>query len=354
MSVLAGDIIKQALKTAGVLGVGQTALAEDTSDALTMMNWMLSQWQRKRWLVYHLIDMPLLSNGHNSYTIGPGGDFNIPLRPEKIASAFVRQMVASPSLRADFGLEIIEAREDYNLISLKDYPSFPSSIFYDSAFPLGTVYFTPTPASQMFEIHLAIKDTLPQFTTVNDQIILPSEYFAALQYNLARRLRVNYQLPVDVDLNALARDALNVVRGADLQLATLQMPMDLPGVMPLGLGIGLFGGGSGWTGVSFTENWAGGALVTPGDYVLTGSAPYAFNINNVETSVGSLGGQFNFTLSIDSVPIVSLSNIDVTAVDKTTTPGNGYVGIGSVVTLTINSVVGTPTDSWITVSGNRT
>jgi len=350
----AGDIIKRALKTAGVLGVGQTALAEDTADALTDMNWMLSQWQRKRWLVYHLVDMALVSNGHNSYTIGPGGDFDMPLRPEKIASAFVRQMVASPSLRADFGLEIIEAREDYNLITLKDYPSFPSSIFYDSAFPLGNVLFTPTPASGLFEIHLAIKDTLPQFSTVNDDIVLPAEYYAALHFNLARRLRVSYQLPADTGLDGLARDALNVVRGADLQLATLQMPMDLPGVMPLGLGIGLFGGGSGWTGVSFTENWAGGSLVTLGDYVLTGSAPYAFNIMSVETSVGSLGGQFTFTLSIDGVPIVSLSDILVSAVEKTTTPGNGYVGIGATVTLTINSVVGTPTDAWVTVSGNRT
>jgi len=350
----AGDIIKRALKTAGVLGVGQTALAEDTDDALTDMNWMLSQWQRKRWLVYHLIDMALVSKGINSYTIGPGGDFDIPLRPEKIASAFVRQMVGSPGLRADFGLEIIEAREDYNLITLKDYPSFPSSIFYDSSFPLGTIYFTPTPGNALFEIHIAIKDSLPQFTTVDDDVVLPAEYFAALHFNLARRLRVSYQLPADPSLDGLAKDALNVVRGADLQLATLRMPADLPGVMPLGLGIGLFGGGSGWTGVSFTENWAGGALVTTGDYVLTGSAPYAFNIYSVETSVGSLGGQFNFTLAIDGAPIVSLSDIDVTTVAKTTTPGNGYVGIGSVLTLTINSVVGTPTDSWITISGNRT
>lgn len=350
----AGDIIARALKTAGVLGVGQTALAEDTADALTDMNWMLSQWQRKRWLVYHLIDVALVSNGHNSYTIGPGGDFDMLLRPEKIASAFVRQMVPNPSLRADFGLEIIEAREDYNLITLKDYPSFPSSMFYDSAFPLGNVLFTPTPGAGLFEIHLAIKDTLPQFATVADNIVLPAEYYAALHFNLARRLRVSYQLPADRDLNDLARDALNVVRGADLQLATLQMPMDLPGVMPLGLGIGLFGGGSGWTGVSFTENWGGGALVTPGEYVLTGSAPYSFNILSVETSIGSAGGQFNFTVWIDGQPIVSLSNIDVTAVEKTTTLGNGYVAIGSIVTLTVNSVVGTPTDAWVTVTGNRT
>lgn len=354
MSVLASDIITQALKAAGVLGVGQSALADDTADALLALNWMISQWQRKRWLVYHLVDVPLVSQGKASYTIGPGGDFNVPQRPDKISSAFVRQLVASPSLQADFGLEIIEAREDYNLITLKNYPSFPSSIFYDSAFPLGNVLFTPTPGAGQFEIHLAIKDTLQQFASTTDEIVLPAEYFAAMQFNLARRLRVNYQLPVDPDLNALARDALNVVRGADLQIATLQMPSDLPGVMPLGLGIGLFGGGSGWTGVSFTENWAGGAIVTPGIYTLTGAAPYAFNITGVDTSVGTLGGQFNFTIAIDGEPIVVLSNVNVTSPVKTNTPGNGYVGINSIVTLTINSVMGTPTNSWITVTGNRT
>lgn len=40
----ASSIINLALKMAGVLGIGQTASAEDSNDALTLMNAMLAQW----------------------------------------------------------------------------------------------------------------------------------------------------------------------------------------------------------------------------------------------------------------------------------------------------------------------
>jgi hypothetical protein len=38
----AGSIINLALKMSGVLGIGQTASAEDSNDALTVMNMMLA------------------------------------------------------------------------------------------------------------------------------------------------------------------------------------------------------------------------------------------------------------------------------------------------------------------------
>ena len=46
-----GDLITLALKDSGVLGAGQTALAEDMNDALSRLNMMLGQWNRRRWLI---------------------------------------------------------------------------------------------------------------------------------------------------------------------------------------------------------------------------------------------------------------------------------------------------------------
>lgn len=79
----AGSIINLALKMSGVLGVGQTAQAEDANDALTIMNMMLAQWQRKRWMVYSLDDVAFTPTGALSYTVGAGGNVNIP-RPDRI------------------------------------------------------------------------------------------------------------------------------------------------------------------------------------------------------------------------------------------------------------------------------
>jgi hypothetical protein len=220
------DIITQSLKKAGILGVGQSASAEDANDAFLDLNDMIAQWARKRWLMWHLIDVAKVSTGAMSYTVGPGGDFNTP-RPDRLEAAFFRQIIPSQPNQIDYPLEIIEARETYNNISLKSLKTFPYAIFYDAAFPTGIVYPWPVPQANIYEIHLTLKDTLTQFTTLTQNIIMPPEYIAAMKFNLSIRLRQAYMLPADPILIGLAKDSLNVIRGANTQVATLNMPSDL-------------------------------------------------------------------------------------------------------------------------------
>jgi hypothetical protein len=221
------DIIIQALKKAGILGVGQTALAEDTNDAYYDLQDMLGQWQRKRWLIWHLVDYAFTSTGAESYTVGPGGNFNINPRPDKIESAFFRQQVVSQPNQIDYQLSIIPDRETYNRIALKQLTTFPQYLFYDSAFPTGLAYPWPLPLASIYEIHLTVKETLAQFTSLNQVISLPLEYMAALKFNLALRLKQSYGLAPDPVLVGLAKDSLNVIRNANVQIPRLVMPADL-------------------------------------------------------------------------------------------------------------------------------
>ena len=222
------DIITQSLKKAGVLGVGQTPLAEDTNDAYNDLQDMLGQWQRKRWLIWHLVDYAYASTGALSYTVGPGGNFNINPRPDRIESAFFRQIInESIPNQIDYPLDIIEAREDYNRISLKQLTSFPQYLFYDSAFPTGIAYPWPLLQANLYELHLTVKETLAQFTSLNEIIVLPLEYMAALKFNLAIRLRQAYSLPSDPILIGLAKDSLNVIRNANFQVGRLTIPVEL-------------------------------------------------------------------------------------------------------------------------------
>lgn len=226
------DICIAALKKARVLGVGQTALAEDINDSFQDLQDMLGQWQRKRWLIWHLVDYAFTSTGAQSYTVGPAGQFNINPRPDKIESAFFRQMIQTNPNQIDYPLQIIPDRETYNKISLKQLTTFPQYLFYDSAFPTGLAYPWPLPLASIYEIHLTVKETLAQFTSLVQTISLPLEYFAALKFSLARRLRQAYGLPIDAELNALAKDALNVIKNANAQIARLSIPTDLirPGI----------------------------------------------------------------------------------------------------------------------------
>jgi hypothetical protein len=219
----AGDIISEALKAAGVTGVGQAAAAEDVTDALIHLNQLIGQWNRKRWLVWHLVDAALTSTGAQTYTVGPGGNFDIP-RPDRLEAAYVRQLIAGSPNLVDYPLEILNSREDYSRIRLKTLTSWPQAIFYDAAYPLGVVHPHPVPQAGLFEIHLVVKDTLSQVAAPGTALNLPPEYEAALLWNLAARLRSAYQLPPDPVAIGLAKDALNVIRNADAQIPRLRMP----------------------------------------------------------------------------------------------------------------------------------
>lgn len=220
------EIINQAFKKSGVLGVGQTASAEDTNDAFLDLNDMLAQWQRQRWLIWHLVTTGFTSTGAVSYTVGPGGNFNIP-RPDRLESAFLRQLVTTQPNQVDYPLGIIQAREDYNRIALKTLSTFPMYVFYDSAYPTGVVYPWPVPQPSIYQLFITTKAHLSRFSTLTEEIDLPPEYIAALKWNLAARLRPSYQLPEDPQITALANIALNVIRNANAQVARLTMPDDV-------------------------------------------------------------------------------------------------------------------------------
>lgn len=219
------DLIKSALKDCGALGVGQTPLAEDANDALTRLNAMMSQWIRRRWLVYHLVDVVFQGTGQLFYTIGAGGDIDT-VRPDRIEAAFFRQTVQAPGNNVDYPLIVLNAREEYNAIALKTMKSFPAYVFYDSAFPLGKVYVWPVPTN-LYEMHLSVKAQLQQFASLTDEIILPPEYEECIRLNLALRLGVSYQLAPNNQLVALAKVSLNTIKNTNAQIPSLPMPADL-------------------------------------------------------------------------------------------------------------------------------
>lgn len=221
------DIVTQALRKAGVTAAGRPPNADDITDGLSDFNDMLGQWMTDRWLVWNLIDYSFSSTGALEYTVGPGGNFNIDPRPDRIESAFARQSQSS-SQPVDYELEIIYAREQFNLITLKNLRSFPQYIFYDSAYPMATVRTYPVMTAALYSLHITVKNTLPVLD-LDDDLSVPRQYIAAFKFNLARRLRQSYGkgLKPDPELNKLAASSLDVIRQANIQIPELQMPSAL-------------------------------------------------------------------------------------------------------------------------------
>lgn len=216
------ELINLALKQVGVLGVGQTAAAEDIQDAFKMLNMMLAQWAVKRNIIHQILDTGVPTTGQQTYTVGPGGDFNIN-RPSRLFGVYARQLATIP---IDYPMQLLQSMTDYVRISAKTIESMPNSAYYDPQYPLGVLHVYPV-AITGYEIHLLTLAPLAAFETPYDDINLPAEYEEALMWNLAGRLFTMYGMEPTQTVIKLASASLATVRMANSQIAQLYMPADL-------------------------------------------------------------------------------------------------------------------------------
>jgi hypothetical protein len=217
------QLLELTLKDSGVLGVGQSALPEDTRDTAFRCNMMLGQWRRKRWLVYHLVNISCAATGAQFYTVGPGMDLNV-TRPDKLEAAYSKQLNV-PNLPINYPMRLIPSYEEYVRISAPTLQASPPvAIFYDSGYPTGKVYPWPRPGNG-YEIHILVKDVLDSVPADLDaDVSLPPEYQDAIYLCLMERNRMAYQLPPDPILAGQARSALETLRSSNFQIANLLMP----------------------------------------------------------------------------------------------------------------------------------
>jgi hypothetical protein len=237
---------------------------------LQRFNAMIGQFNRRRWLVFHTIDVTCVSSGSPVYTLGIGQQFDTPIVDKLENGCFFRQYLggATPSgsdfnndFSNDFGppgsstgaatfidypLTLIESREAYNRIALKNLASWPTFVFFDYAnvptlpigtlptdpqtqYPTGYVYINPVPNAGQFEIHLNVKAPLLNLANLSTVLATPPEYEEAFEYNLALRFAAKYQIEASKEVIGLAQAALATIRSANNRVPLLDLPIALTG-----------------------------------------------------------------------------------------------------------------------------
>lgn len=227
------DLIKIVLKTAGIVGIGQTPAFEDVNDTFDNLNLLVAKWSRERWYCYSLNDIAFTATGQQSYAIGPGAPDIDTVRPNDIESAYVRLLLNNngPAGEVDLPLMVIQSREDYSQIVLKSLQTIPYAIWMDTKFPWAYLYPYPVPqGGNQYEVHVVVKNTISAFPSLTSQLNLPPEYIEALLWSMVVRIRPYYQLPVDPVANALMETSLNVLTMANTQISHLTMPPGTPGM----------------------------------------------------------------------------------------------------------------------------
>ena len=194
----ANELIQDAYREIGVIGQGKTMSAYLGQAGLRMLNRMLGIWSTQPNLVVERVGEDLsITVSASSYTIGSGGDFNT-TRPEEILDAYIRVG------NTDYPLDIFTMQE-YNDIPTKGQGAIPENIWYEPAYPLGTIYFDWKPSVDN-TLHINSLKPLTSIATLATSFSLPEGYDDAIMYSLAVRLapsngknpsQITYQNAVD-------------------------------------------------------------------------------------------------------------------------------------------------------------
>lgn len=191
--------INRTLKLINVIADGETPSATESNTSFTALNSMLELWNIEQLTVYQFQDEThTLTAGVGSYTIGSGGDIST-VRPVRIQGAYVRDSDGN-----DYPLDVIN-KDDYDRTLDKSQGGFPTIIFYDPAFPLGTINLWPVPDGAN-TLHVKTWKPFSSFATLATDIDLPPGYDQLLVYNLAVLLGAEFNVPVRQDVLKIALD----------------------------------------------------------------------------------------------------------------------------------------------------
>lgn len=182
----ANDLITRAMRRARIKGVDQTPTADESADALAMLNQMLDLWWNDRMVVYHILQESFtLSIGNASRSIGATGDFATtrPLRIED--GCFVRRS------NYDYQVSVLRDRALYDNIGVKSLTGIPRFVFYDATEPNGTLYFWPTPDAAD-TVYLNSMARLQGTLSLTTAITMPPGYEKLLTDGLAIELCPEY------------------------------------------------------------------------------------------------------------------------------------------------------------------
>lgn len=220
-TVTAYKLIKRALRMLGVIDPGQELEASAARDALETLNSMMSLWATKRLLMYQQTrNVYPLVGGQESYTIGPGGDFDQP-RPIYILRAGIVSNVGLES-EHERPMDPMLTPQQWRSIGNKRLQSaLPRKLYYERSFPLGTLYPWPVLSSGTLSLAIYLPVTVLGFADLHVEYAFPDGYDEALATNLGVRLSSEWGKPLPDEVRQLARESKGAIQIANITEETM-------------------------------------------------------------------------------------------------------------------------------------
>jgi len=198
MATTANSIIKRSLRLLGVLSSGAEASADESKDALEVLNDMLDQWSNQKLLIYEIVNNLFdITSGTSSYTIGPessgatweSSEITRPLMMQKY-SAFCRDTRSEHA--TDYPMDYYPNSRFQSILQKNTTSTFPEAWTIDGAYPVATIRLWPVPEMTGLQFGLSEWAQLKKFCALTTYAEFPPGYVSAMAYNLALELAPEY------------------------------------------------------------------------------------------------------------------------------------------------------------------
>ena len=189
-SMTARQICTAALELVNIIAIGDTPSAEDATKALEQLNLMVKTWgadpKPKLW---QLTEASLtLAASTAAYTASP-----VTLA-RKVVSA--RRRTGTGTAQSDIPLRV-NSRMDYDDKSNKLSTGSPLEVYFDPQRATRVLYVWPVPDATIAAsttIRLTYLRVIEDLDSLADDFDVPQEWLEVLEYGLAARLSVPYDL----------------------------------------------------------------------------------------------------------------------------------------------------------------
>lgn len=214
------DLIKKSYRLLNVIAAGEDLESEQLDEGLEFCNRMIGTWNTNGLNSYYVVreDLTLVAN-QQSYTIGSSGDLNT-TRPQEIFHATLTENGNT------WPVEIMNTAQWMDIITKGDTSSIPYWIYYESNYPLGTIYIYPKPSAAN-TLNISSWKQIGDFS-LGDSISLPDGYERAIIANLAKELWPMYPSEsVFGVINDMAKSTLSALKRINSKNIIKEMTGDL-------------------------------------------------------------------------------------------------------------------------------
>jgi hypothetical protein len=228
------DLITAAFEGLNVFLPGESIPAPQALKALGWLNRMIGGWAVESLTIPAIArrELPVTAGKggpSNPYSVGPGGDYDIPRPPSQanLVGAGLMLNASTPPVEIPRAVLTDDA---YDGIAIKELQNVLfTSVYYNPTYAatgLGTLHLWPVPDTALNTLILYLQEPLSRFADLATTYYLPDGYDDAIVYNLQRRLAKPWGAVVDAELIAQATRSLMLVKRANLKLTDI--PSDFP------------------------------------------------------------------------------------------------------------------------------